>query len=107
MFIELDQFPQLQNMVKHVDILAVEFENQYKKTSLLHEFLTSKPGQFVPTHIEYWTRENGIYPDQIGYTAEDVALVAFPIFKKGFPIKWYDPQTAFPKLYSEMNLFLS
>lgn len=102
MFLDIKDFPALKYLVDHVDDYALEFENNYKNNNLLHEFLTSKPREFIPNHIKYWTRENGIYPDQIGYEDEDVALIAFPLYKTGFPINWYDPIKAFPKLYEDI-----
>lgn len=94
MFYEIENFPFLKNMVNNVDLFAEEFLRQ-KGQPFISDFLNA-PLPELNSHSQYWIKENGIDSSQIGYDARDGSWSSFPLYKKGFPIKWYEVEKAFP-----------
>lgn len=97
MFYSIDNYTEIKNIVAEYKTIKEEFYSQ-KNNDLIQKFLTCKPGTPLSEHIGYWARESSISPEQIGYTEDDVAIVALPLFKKGFKIHFYNVAETFPKL---------
>lgn len=105
MFYELKDFPFLQNLVDNVDKVTAELNNLRANNTVLDKFFDYPPDTPLTettSHVEYWIKESGIHPDQIGYEARKGEWVAFPLYKKGFPIKWLNMQEAFPFTMSQI-----
>jgi aspartyl/asparaginyl beta-hydroxylase (cupin superfamily) len=100
MFYEIDHFPFLKTLVDKVDLFSKEFEQQ-KKQPLLADFLNASLPE-LNSHTHYWIKEGGFDSTQIGYDARDGSWASFPLFKKGFPIKWYDVEKSFPETYKHI-----
>jgi hypothetical protein len=95
MFYSINQFPFLESIRSRVDEIAVEFNEAKKELPQLSEFMLSRKPELY-SHTDYWTKETGITEDKIGYDARNGTWGAFPIFKEGFPIKWYSVNDFFP-----------
>lgn len=105
MFYTLDKYPQLVELVNQVDLISEEYLRLKNTSDLLegfHHYPPDTPLEKTNTHIEYWIRENGIHPEQTGYEARNGEWVAFPIYKTGFPIKWYEVEKTFPLTYPKI-----
>jgi aspartyl/asparaginyl beta-hydroxylase (cupin superfamily) len=100
MFYPIDKFPFLEQIRRNVDAIAMEFEAQMK-TPLLHNFMHSEEPE-IHAHSDYWIKEGGFSSGQIGYDARDGSWGSFPLYKKGFPIKWYDVEKTFPKTFANV-----
>lgn len=60
-------------------------------------FLKTNSPDF-PNHTKFWLTENTIDAEQTGYDLRTGIWGAFPLYKKGFPVKWFDVKKAFPYL---------
>lgn len=94
MFYDVHNFPFLVSIIEQSEILCLEFEQQ-KKTSLLHGFMNDDLPE-IHSHTDYWIKEGGFAAEQIGYDSRNGTFGTFPLFKKGFPIKWYNLHETFP-----------
>lgn len=97
MLYDPNDFSFLKNIISKVDILSNEYLEAYNKIKELKEFF--KDGEMPPvySHFDYWVRESGFDHTQIGYDARGANPVGgFPLYKKGFPIKWMDVPSVFP-----------
>ncbi len=105
MFYDLKDFPFLQNLVDNVDKVGEELLHLKNNSTFMERFYDyppSTPIEEVTTHVDYWVRESGIHPDQIGYEARNGEWVAFALYKTGFPIKWFDVNKEFPFTIQEI-----
>lgn len=95
MFQSIDAFPELLKIKSSFETITKEFELQ-RDRELMKEFILSALPD-IHSHTQYWIKEGGFDETQIGYDARDGSWASFPLFKKGFPIKWYDPESTFPE----------
>jgi aspartyl/asparaginyl beta-hydroxylase (cupin superfamily) len=101
MFYDIKDFPFLENIVANTDLLALELESKMNLPFMANFFATTLPD--LNSHTEHWIRENGLEAEQAGYDARNGSWASFPLYKKGFPIKWYDVNTEFPETISLIN----
>lgn len=105
MFYNLDSFPFLKTLVDNVDIVGKELMDLKNSSNLLDKFFDYPPDtplSETTSHVDYWIREGGFHPDQIGYEARNGEWVAFALYKVGFPIKWMDVEKLFPFTYQQI-----
>jgi hypothetical protein len=100
MFYDIEKFPFLKEIVRNADELADEFFSQMQLPFMADFISAPLPG--LNSHTEHWIRENGLESTQTGYDTRDGSWASLPVYKKGFPIKWYDVDTAFPKIISSV-----
>ena len=95
MFIDYSRFDFLNSVVDNIDVISGEFKavskTDFFKTFLYHE----KPP--IYNHVEYWTRDNKLHPDDLGYDIPNGIWASFPLYKIGFPINWYNVKAHFPE----------
>ncbi len=98
MFYDIEHFPVLQQLRANVDRIAEEL---YRADSdpVVADFLSETPQVPYYRHVEYWTRDVGIHPEQIGDTPAYGGSIALPLYKRNFPVKDYNPEAAFPFLF--------
>lgn len=101
MFYDIKKFPFLKELVDNVDLFADEFSRQ-KEQAFISDFLNA-PLPELNSHSQYWIKENGIDSSQIGYDARDGSWSSFPLYKKGFPIKWYNVEETFPLIHQRIK----
>lgn len=95
MFYDINNYPFLKPIQDNIDVIVDEF-NAQKKKELMQDFLNSTIPE-IKSHTQYWIKEGGFDETQIGYDARDGSWASFPLFKKGFPIKWYNVNESFPE----------
>jgi len=97
MFYSINQFPFLISIREKVNEISQEFKNAIDKITQMKEFMESKEPELY-SHVWYWGKETGILKEQIGYDSrpDNGSWGAFPLFKVGFPIKWYNVYETFP-----------
>ncbi len=99
MFYRIEQFPYLQKIREHCSLISREFETAVGALPELNDFMQKKLPETY-SHIDYWIRETGIDEETVGYDSRKGIWGAFPLFKEGFPIKWYDVNVHFPRSIS-------
>jgi hypothetical protein len=95
MFYPIEKYPILKSIQEKNALIVSEFNSQ-KEKEFMKNFMTAKLPD-LNSHTEYWIKEGGFDETQIGYDARDGSWASFPLFKKGFPIKWYDVEECFPE----------
>jgi aspartyl/asparaginyl beta-hydroxylase (cupin superfamily) len=98
MFYSIDNFIELKKITDNYLQIISELKKA-GELEIVQKFHTCKPGTPLSEHIGYWARESSISPEQIGYAEDDVAIVALPLFKKGFKVHLFDVAQTFPFLY--------
>lgn len=98
MFYEAKNIPELKYIIENHPRIIQELKNA-ENLEIIQKFYTCKPGTPLSDHIAYWAKESSISPEQIGYTEDDVAIVALPLFKKGFKVHLFDVAQTFPFLF--------
>lgn len=101
MFYDIKEFPFLEAILRDTDKLAAELEAKMKLPFMENFFATTLPD--LNSHTEHWIRENGLEASQSGYDARDGSWASFPLYKKGFPIKWYDVHDSFPETIARIE----
>ncbi|HCN37867.1 MAG TPA: hypothetical protein DIS94_09165 [Bacteroidetes bacterium] len=105
MFYDLKNFPFLKCLVDNVELYSNEYLALRDSSMYMKEFLDCPPERTpdeTPSHLTYWALENGLKPEQTGYDLRNGEWTAFPIYKDGFPVKWYDACSAIPKTYDKV-----
>lgn len=98
---DLKNYSYLQPFINNIQALAHEYEAAALNLNELKHFFKNNEMPVVYSHFDYWVKESGFDTEDIGYDARGEKPVgAFPLFKKGFPIKWYDVNQHFPLTYS-------
>ncbi|HRG00713.1 MAG TPA: aspartyl/asparaginyl beta-hydroxylase domain-containing protein [Bacteroidia bacterium] len=98
MFIDYTQYPFLNKFVDNINTISDEFEQANTSLKDLHLFVNDvNPTIF--NHVDYWIKDNRFHPDDIGYEAREGIWGAFPLYKMGYPINWYNVKEHFPKTY--------
>lgn len=93
----LHSYPYLQQFIDNVEEISNEYNTAYSNINELKCFFKDNEMPAVYNHFDYWVKESGFDRGDIGYDARGEKPVgAFPIFKKGFPINWYNVQEHFP-----------
>lgn len=100
MFYDIRLFPFLESIVSNVDAIAHEFELR-KNEPFMADFVNA-PLPELKSHTEHWIKESGIDAANTGYDARDGSWSSFPLYKKGFPIKWYDAENSFPVAFKHI-----
>jgi hypothetical protein len=97
MFYSINQFPFLISIREKVNEISQEFQNAIDKLPQLKEFMQNKEPELY-SHVWYWAKETEILKEYTGYDPrpDNGAWGAFPLFKEGFPIKWYNVYEIFP-----------
>ena len=98
MYADYSKYPFLVNLINNVDVIAKEFEDAEQKFKYVSEFKNDK-NPTIYNHADYWIKENKFHPDNIGYEARDGVWAAFPVYKIGFPIEWYNVKEQFPNVH--------
>jgi hypothetical protein len=101
MFYDVNDFSFLRPFLERSALLSEEFRKQ-AGTPLLHNFMHATQAE-IHSHVDYWIKEGGFAEEQIGYDARDGSWSSFPVYKKGFPIKWYKAEETFPLLSSMLQ----
>lgn len=99
MFYSIDNFPFLKPFIDQADLISTEFSTARKNVQALNAFMLDELPELY-SHTDYWSKETGIDGDTLGYDARNGTWGAFPIYKKGFPIKWYDVNKELPIISS-------
>ena len=96
----LQRYPYLQAFIDNVGLIADEYKAASSNLNELKYFFKNDEMPTVYNHFDYWVKESGFDTGDIGYDARGEKPVgAFPLFKKGFPINWYNVQEHFPLIY--------
>lgn len=95
MFYDIEEFPFLKKLVLNTKELADELEWQMQQPFMAGFISPTVPD--LNSHTEHWIRENGLESSQTGYDSRNGSWGSFPLYKKGFPIKWYNVNETFPK----------
>jgi len=106
MFYSISEFPFLSPAVERMTQLRDELLTVGRETNLLDGFYNCTADIMERTesrHIQYWSKDNGFHPEQVGYDARNGEWTAIPLYKHGFPIRWYDAPSAFPVAYDLMK----
>lgn len=104
MFINENKIASFEKMISLKKEIINEFEFASKNSSYLMNFLKSSDPEFT-NHTKYWLIENNIDSEQTGYDLRTGIWGAFPLYKKGFPIKWYNADETFPVLNELFSKF--
>ncbi len=96
MFYDPSKLDFLRLLTENVDVISEEFIWAKDKIAELKKFMNDENPELF-SHVDHWTIETGIHSDILGYDSRNGAWGAFPLFKVGFPIKWYDVEDYFPK----------
>lgn len=100
MFYDYSLFPFLEPFKDSVDVIAKEYLFAKENLDQLKYFFTDEEMPPVYSHFDYWVKESGFDTNQIGYDSRGQKPVGgFPLFKKGFPIKWMEVEKIFPETY--------
>lgn len=100
MFYDYSLFPFLKPIKDSVKVIANEYLEAEKSLNELKFFFKNEEMPPVYSHFDYWVKESGFDTNQIGYDSRGQKPVGgFPLYKKGFPIKWMDVSTIFPETY--------
>ena len=92
-FYNIDDFGYLKYFKDHFSQIQEEYQNAQNLIPEFHAFINNENCEF-PSHTLYWLEENGIYDDPRNGIWE-----AFPVYKNGFPVKWYDAPSTFKTLF--------
>ena len=95
MFYDIKQFPFLQEILDNLDSIIEEFE-KVKNKELLSDFIHNDYPE-INSHILYYAKDQSITLEDIGYDFRNESWGAFPLYKNGFEIKWYNVLQHFPK----------
>jgi len=101
MFYNPLDFPFLARIIDNKQAIINEFTAKIK-SDLLHNFLQDEV-PILHSHTEYWIKEGGFDSETIGYDSRIGTFGSFPLFKKGFPIKWCDIESEFPVMLSHIK----
>lgn len=99
MFYDLSEFPFLKKILENRDIIQKEFELNYAHPILMKHFANAPkeyPFYEEAEAINKWVTENNIHPAQKGYDSRIGEWTAFPLYKRNYEIKWYNPKKEFP-----------
>ncbi len=97
MFSVESNIPFLKQLIQDKNIIFSEYEAAKKSEEVFSHFLNTNNPDFT-NHIKFWLQENTIDVEQTGYDLRTGVWGAFPLYKKGFPIKWLDMNKLFPYL---------
>jgi hypothetical protein len=89
-FIESSNYAFLTNIKNNVSRIKAEFEAAIAQTINI-------PKHSVDHYSDYWVKDNGFHPEQIGHDIREGAYSTLAIFKAGFQIKNFDVQSCFPE----------
>lgn len=95
MFYDIKQFPFLQTILDNIDIIIEEFENS-TNIELLNDFKHNDYPE-INSHILYYAKDQSITLEDLGYDFRNESWGAFPLYKNGYEIKWYNVLEHFPK----------
>lgn len=97
MFHNQNNFPFLATFKENAHLIAEEYTKAYQAIPELNSFFDGVNMPPVYSHFDYWVKESGFDIGQIGYDSRgDKPVGGFPLFKKGFPVKWMDVPAHFP-----------
>lgn len=102
MFYSINHLDFLQNILKNVDIIQREFLYARKQVPELEKFISDGLPE-IHSHLAHWLKENNLDWESLGYDPRNGAWGAFPVFKTGYPIKWYDAPNIFPETFKLIN----
>lgn len=102
MFYDFENIDYLKRMIENVDLIQNELLKAMKSVPELNDFMNDDM-PVIHSHLEHWLRENKLDLETLGYDPRNGSWGAFPIFKKGFPIKWYDSPKEFPEIFKLIN----
>lgn len=98
-FIDYTKYSFLNDIVNNIDIISEEFNKANTSLKELSLF-TNDINPIVHHHVDYWIKDNKFHPEDIGYEARQGVWVAFPLYKMGYPINWYQVKEHFPNIYN-------
>lgn len=87
----------LNELVNNQERVFSEFELAKISEHNFAHFLNSSKPEFT-NHTKFWLKENTLDAEQTGYDLRTGIWGAFPLYKKNFPITWFDVKNAFPYL---------
>lgn len=103
MFYNINDFPYLLNIKNDLDSILKDVNNAYLTNDYFKNFIDGKE-LFYSSHIEWYARDQGIHSEQLGIDiTQNGAWSGFPLYKKNFPIKWYNPQEYFPAIIKHLT----
>jgi hypothetical protein len=101
----LESYPFLHPFINNIDSISKEYELASSELSELKFFFKNEEMPIVYSHFDYWVKESGFDKEEIGYDARGEKPVgAFPLFKKGFPINWYNVNEYFSLTYKLLSV---
>jgi len=96
MFEDKSHYPFLSILDENIAIVKMELTNAIEKNQLVKSIFYSENND-IDYYTEYWVKDNGFHPEQIGYDIRVGEYTTFPIFKLGFPNKILDIESLFPE----------
>lgn len=103
MLIPSNKFLFLNSVIEHYPTISKEYQEAKKKLPELKNFFSNGMPP-VYSHFEYWIKESGFHEEETGYDARgNLPVGGFPLFKKGFPIKWMNVNKHFPSTLNLLN----
>jgi hypothetical protein len=96
MFYKIEDFSFLIEICKQLKSIQAEFEAQ-RHNPILRDFYFDK-NPVIHSHTEYWIKEGGFDADTVGYDSRIGTFGSLPLYKTGFPIKWFDVHSLFPSI---------
>jgi len=101
MFYDIERFPFLQDFINNAELVFNEWNKALNQSPALHKHIGLHTD--LDAYTDYWVKDNGFHPNQIGYDIREGYYNTFAIFKKGYPIKNYDIPSLFPALSGMLN----
>lgn len=95
-FYDIKEYPFLNTFISNIDIIAEELKTASSKNELIHSVLNPTE-DIIEHYTNYWVKDNGFHPDQIGYDIRKGEYTTLAIFKKEFSIKHFNAEELFPK----------
>ncbi len=83
MFQQKSSYPFLQKFENNIHIIISELNSALNNEPKLHKILYPDIPD-IDYYTDYWVKDNGFHPDQIGYDIRVGEYSTFAIFKKDF-----------------------
>lgn len=96
MFYSVEEYPFLQEIIAKREVINQEFQNAMKD-KFLYGVVNATDEEFLHHYTNYWARDNGFSKEQIGYDIREGHYHTLPLFKKDFPVKYFDVVAFFPE----------
>lgn len=102
MFYNPNNYPFLKKFEDNIDVIKAELNAALTMEKKLDSIFYPQISD-IDYYTDYWVKDNGFHPDQIGYDIRVGEYSTFAIFKKNFPVKLFDVNVLFPKTIEMLN----